>query len=109
MGSYNVKGYDFSHDMEPEVWEKIPEFRMMALHVLQSFRRGISKPVDPDLELVRLGKMQFLEHATSLQRKVAHIQFLDKLKKGPLDATMEADRQRLKELGFWEPDSNSSA
>ena len=106
VGAYNVKGYDFSHDMHHEIWTKVPDFRLMALHVLQSFRRGISRPVDPELELVRLGKMCFLEHASALQKKVHHIHFLDNLKKGEtLDESMEADRRLIKELGFWEEPS----
>ena len=104
IGSFEVKGHKFSHDMEPAIWDKIPEFGMMSLHVLQSFRRGISKSVDPQLELIRRGKIEFMEHAATLQKKLTHVHFWVNLKKGqPLGEEMEEDKDLLKELGFWEP------
>ena len=63
--------------------------------------------MDPQLELIRRGKIEFMEHAAKLQKKLTHVHFWVKLKKGqPLGEEMDKDKDLLKELGFWEPVPN---
>ena len=87
---------------QSECYEKVPEFRYLALHVMQSFKRGICKPLDDDLELIRVGKVRFLEHCCKLQKAAGHMRFLHNLRKGNMTDQQMAQCHELKDLGFYE-------
>ena len=92
--------YDFDQN-DAECLEKVPEFKYLALHVLQSFRRGISKGVDEDLELIRQGKMTFLCHCNTLEKDANMLRFQHNLRKGELPPEMLRRAHELDELGFF--------
>jgi hypothetical protein len=105
IGPWVVGGLDgkaeFAHDMPPESWSKVPEFSMVSMHVLQSFRRGLHKPVDPDLELVRMGKAACTAHLAELEKRVLHLHFWMKLTGKPCTGEKAEERDSLEDFGVW--------
>ena len=101
VGTYQLRDQELDHQV-PEVFEKVPEFRYMALHVLQAFKRGIQNGIDEDLELIRIGKMRFLEHSMQLNKEAAIVRFNYNLRNGKLDDEMRKTAEHLQECGFWD-------
>jgi len=87
---------------DPACFEKVPRFRYLALHVMQAFKRGICKPLDDDLELIRLGKVRFLEHCAELEKAGANMRFMHNLRKGNLTEAQRDQASELHDLGFFE-------
>jgi hypothetical protein len=109
IGPWVVGGLEFAHDMPPESWSKVPEFSMVSMHVLQSFRRGLHKPVDPDLELVRMGKATHTAHLAGLEKRVAHMHFWMKLTGKPCTGEKAAERDMLEDFGVWRDPVNAAS
>ena len=101
LGALVLKDVPFE-PKEPECYEKVPEFKYHALHVLQAFKRGICRGIDENLELIRIGKMRFLEHSIHLEREAGAVRFNHQLRNGNLDDEMRATAHHLEDLGFWE-------
>ena len=74
---------------------------MVSMHVLQSFRRGLHKPVDPDLELVRMGKAACTAHLAELEKRVLHLHFWMKLTGKPCTGEKAEERDSLEDFGVW--------
>ena len=96
-----VNGTEFDC-RDAEAFEKVPEFRYQALHVMQAFKRGIIKGCDENLELIRLGKVSFLVHCKELEKEAAHMSFTYKLRHGKLTKEQRDHAEVLRDLGFFE-------
>ena len=101
LGQLRQGNYEFDQG-DAECLEKVPEFKYLALHVLQAFRRGISKGVDEDLELIRQGKVAFMCHCRQLQKEANNMVFQYKLRKGNVEESLRTRMMDLKDLGFFE-------
>ena len=81
---------------------KVPQYRIMATRVMQSFRAGIAKKsmADPehDLELVRMGRARAAEHLGQLQNQANKLTFLWNLRKGALK---KEEQQEVDALDVW--------
>jgi hypothetical protein len=81
---------------------KVPQYRIMATRVMQSFRAGITKKstADPenDLELVRMGRARAAEHLALLQNQASKLTFLWNLRKGVLK---QEEQQEVDALDVW--------
>ena len=81
---------------------KVPQYRIMATRVMQSFRTGITKKsmADPehDLELVRMGRARAAEHLGQLQNQANKLMFLWNLRKGALK---KEEQQEVDALDVW--------
>ena len=100
-GELTVRGVEF-RCREAQCFEKVDQFRYLALHVLQAFKRGICKAVDDDLELIRVGKVRFLEHCVQLEKAATHMRFHWKLRKGNMTTEQMNQSHDLCDLGFFE-------
>ena len=100
LGPLVMKDVEFEPN-DHECFEKVAEFRYLALHVMQAFRRGICKGIDENLELIRIGKTCFLAHCVELQKEGGHMRFLWNLRKGNMGEHLEQCRA-LNDLGFFE-------
>ena len=100
LGPLVIKNVEFDPN-DPECFEKVAEFGYLTLHVMQSFRRGICKGIDENLELIRLGKTTFLAHCAQLQKESNHMMFQFNLRNGNMGEHLD-QCLALKELGFFE-------
>jgi len=87
---------------DADCMEKVPEFKYLAMHVMQAFRRGISKGIDTDLELIRQGKATFLCHSAELKKESDHMKFRYKLVNGNVPPELMNRMHDLLDLGFFE-------
>jgi len=101
LGQLRSGNYVFDQN-DPECMEKVPEFKYLAMHVLQAFRRGIAQGIDEDLELIRQGKVTFMCHSAELQKESDHMAFRYKLVQGKVKPDVMNRMHDLHELGFFE-------
>ena len=102
IGTYTCKGFELDH-LEPKVFDVVPEFRYLTLHVMQAFKRGIIQGIDENLELIRIGKMRFLSQSVLLEKEACMLRFNYNLRDGKLPDEMRETAMHLKDLGFWTP------
>ena len=100
MCELTIKGTEFQC-RDSECFE-VPEIRYLALHVLQSFKRGICTAVDDDLELIRLGKVSFMQHVAELETASADLRFQWDLRNGKMTSAQMDMCHELRDLGFFE-------